>query len=52
MTEKADELRALVDRVKWLEANAARCAKVHPNADCHKLYRRNAARARAEIEEK
>ena len=30
-------------RLAWLQANAARCARLHPNADCHKRYRKNAA---------
>lgn len=44
MTEDRGE-----DRLRWLEANAARCLVRHPTADCHRLYRRNAEILRAEL---
>lgn len=39
-------------RLTWLEANAARCRRIHPQAECHKRYRRNADQLRAAIKDK
>ena len=44
-----DEVRQDERRLAWLEANAARCQRLHPHAECHKRYRRNADELRAAI---
>jgi hypothetical protein len=50
MTEAERVAEGLADRLHWLEANAARCERLHPKAECHKLYRRNAKAVRAHLE--